>query len=152
MARSKSSWGAEVTSQLEGILVPVLGSVARVVVRRSTSRTENAAELLHLLAESIGREPGRDALVARLRTVLGEPEPAAEADEDDEAPISVAPETIARVSLALANWVGPIARVMTKRTAVESTSYLDLCLRLRLSERLSTPEEKAAFLKQVGVA
>jgi hypothetical protein len=105
---------------------------------------------LRLLAESIEREPGRDALVARLRAVLGEPEPATDAEENDEAPISVAPEAIARVSLALANWLGPIARVMTKKAAVESTSYLDLCL--RLSERLSTPEEKAAFLKQVGVA
>lgn len=150
---NKSSWGADVTSQLEGILVPVLGSVARVVVRRSTSRTESAAELLRLLAESIEREPGRGALLARLRTVLGEPEhalhPHAEEEEEEE-PISVAPEAIARVSLALANWLGPIARVMTKKAAVESTSYLDLCL--RLSERLSTPEEKAAFLKQVGVA
>jgi hypothetical protein len=106
--------------------------------------------LRRLLTDSIEHEPGRDALVARLRTVLGQPEQAVHAEPDEEEPISVAPEAIARVTRALANSLGPIARVMTRKAALESNSYLDLCL--RLSERLSTAEEKAAFLKEVGVA
>lgn len=146
-----STWSMEVTAQLEGVLRPVLGSVARVLVLRSTSRTADAAELLHMLTESIEHEPERGALVERLSTVLGQPQRAASLHPgpEDEEPISVAPEALARVTRALANWVGPIARVMTRKTALESTSYLDLCR--RLSERLSSPEEKAAFLKEVGV-
>jgi serine/threonine-protein kinase len=148
---SQASWSEEVTAQLEDILLPVLGSVARVLIRRSTSRAANAAELLHMLTESVDPEPGRKALVERLSRVLGQPVRAASLHHqpEDEEPISVAPEALARVTRALANWVGPIAGVMTRKTAQQSSSYLDLCL--RLSELLSSPEEKAAFLKEVGV-
>src|SRR5207244_6113213 len=93
----------------------------------------------------IAAEPQRHALVEQLRAVLGDPSAAAHAD-----PASVTPEAVARVSAALASYVGPIAKVMTQKTAAQTTTYLDLCL--RLSERLGSEDEKARFLKDVGLS
>jgi hypothetical protein len=54
-----------------------------------------------------------------------------------------------RVTRALASSVGPIASVLARKAAVDSNSYLDLCL--RLSAALGSEEEKARFLQEVGI-
>jgi len=91
-------------------------------------------------------------LLGQLRAVVhgadhGVPTPRQPAAPSEPAPVSE--EVIARVALALARFVGPIATVMTKKAALASTSYVALCL--RLSEHLRTQDEKARFLKDVGV-
>jgi serine/threonine-protein kinase len=140
---------------LEVILSPIIGSVAKVAVRRSAARASSAPELLRLLSESIESEPRRAALTEQLRVALGQPRittapPHASTARGDATPVTqVTPEALARITRALANSVGPIARVMTRKAAVDSSSYLDLCL--RLSEQLSTDDEKARFLKELGV-
>jgi serine/threonine protein kinase len=141
-----SAWGPDLLQALEGVLAPVIGSLAGAVVRRSASRASHPAELLRLLGESIAGEPQRHALLEQLRVVLGEPSPPTPRAD----PASVTPEAVARVSAALASYVGPIAKVMTQKTAAQTSTYLDLCL--RLSERLGSEDEKARFLKDVGVS
>jgi serine/threonine protein kinase len=151
------SWSPELLQQLEQILMPIIGSVARVSVRRNAARAASPSELLRLMSESLESEPLRPAIVERLRWALGErnisalsapfaPEPL-QAPFD---PIPIAPEAIARVTLALADSLGPIAKLLTLKAAQRSKSYLELCL--HLSERLSTDEEKTRFLRAVGVA
>ncbi|MEO8185440.1 MAG: serine/threonine-protein kinase [Deltaproteobacteria bacterium] len=150
-----SAWAPDVLQRLEAILAPLIGSVAKVAVRRSAARAKSPTELLRLLTESIESEPTRVALSEQLRVALGEPRTApiplyaSTARGDPGHVTKVTPEAIARVTLALANSVGPIARVMTKKAAADSSSYLDLCL--RLSEQLSTEQEKTRFLKELGV-
>src|SRR5262249_38711908 len=138
-------------------------SVARVSVRRSAARAASNTELLRLLRESVESEPSRAAIVERLRSALGEKEPVAPpspapeltqsrgqpAPGPPDKPIAITPEAIARVTLALADSLGPIAKVLTRKAAQRSASYLELCL--QLSEQLSTEEEKARFLRAVGV-
>jgi serine/threonine protein kinase len=141
---------AEVLQALEGVLVPIIGSVARIAVRRSAARASSSDELLRLLSESIEGDPARAALLGQLRVVLlaadkARTAPPAAASEADE----ITPDVIARVALALARFLGPIATVLTKKAALASTSYLDLCL--RLSGHLRSEEEKACFLKDVGI-
>lgn len=150
-----SAWAPEVLQALETILAPIIGSVARVAVRRSATRANGPTELLRLLTESIESEPTRLALIEQLRVALGEPRAAptalhtSTARGDSSQVTQVAPEALARITRALANSVGPIARVMTRKAALDSSSYLDLCL--RLSEQLSTEDEKARFLTELGV-
>jgi serine/threonine protein kinase len=146
-----SAWSPDVLGALEGVLAPVLGSVARVAVRRSASRTNSPIELLRVLSDSIAKEPTSAALVEQLSVVLGAriTIPPARLSPIPSEPTHIAPEAIARVTLALANYVGPIAKVMTKKAMASSADYLDLCM--RLSERLSTKEEKSRFLKEVGI-
>jgi serine/threonine protein kinase len=153
-AVGKPTWSAEVLSALEAILLPIIGSVARVTVRRHAARAGSSTELLRLLTESIESEPTRVALTERLRAALGEPRAAAAlqastARGEPGKVTKVTPEAMARVTRALASSVGPIARVLTRKAAVDSTSYLDLCL--RLSAELSSEEEKARFLNEVGI-
>jgi serine/threonine-protein kinase len=156
-AAAKLSWSPDLLQQLEQILTPIIGSVARVSVRRSAARAASPSELLQLISESLESEPLRPAIVERLRSVLGGrnvSSPSAafsrELAQPPIEPILIAPEAIARVTLALADSLGPIAKLLTRQAAQRSNSYLELCL--HLSERLSTEEEKARFLKEVGVS
>jgi hypothetical protein len=143
---------AAVLQALEGVLVPILGSVARIAVRRSAARASNSDELLRLLSESIEGEPARAALLGQLRAVLlgadqatAAPRPPATASELDE----ITQDALTRVALALARFLGPIATVLTKKAALASASYVDLCL--RLSGHLRSEDEKACFLRDVGI-
>lgn len=156
-------WNPDVLSALEGILAPVLGSVARVAVRRCASRTNSPTELLRMLGESVGKEPTSAALLEQLGVALGasltlppgrpptHPSESARPSENKRSSEAthIAPEAITRVTLALAHYVGPIAKVMTRKAVLDSENYLELCT--RLSERLGTDEEKAQFLEEVGI-
>jgi len=146
------AWSSEVLHGLEAILVPILGSVARVAVRRSAARAADADELLRLLSESIASEATRVTLLGQLRAVVLGTDKAASTPRQpatgSEA-AEVTPEVIASVALALARFLGPIAQVLTKKAALASTSYRELCL--RLSGHLPSDEEKASFLKGVGI-
>jgi len=153
---AKPLWSPEQLQQLEEILAPIIGSVARASVRRSAARAASPSELLRLISDSLESEPMRASLVERLRLALGEkaaaPLGAALAPEPTQAPgkpTPITPEAIARVTLALANSLGPIARVLTRKAAQRSNSYLDLCLQLR--EHLGSEEEKERFSREVGV-
>jgi serine/threonine-protein kinase len=151
----KPIWSTEVLQALEAILLPIIGSVARVAVRRHAARAGSATELLRLLTESIESEPTRVALTEQLRVALGEPRGGAAplhtatARAEPSKVTKVTPEALARITRALAVSVGPIARVLTRKAAVDSSSYLDLCL--RLSAELGSEEEKARFLSEVGL-
>jgi serine/threonine-protein kinase len=151
---AKSLWSPELLQQLEAILTPIIGSVARASVRRSAARAGSPSELLRLISESLESEPARPSIVERLRVALGEKasSPSAAALRPGPAPVQpipITPEAIARVTLALADSLGPIAKVLTRKAVQRSSSYLDLCL--QLSEQLGTDEEKKRFLREVGV-
>ena len=153
---AKPLWSPEQLQQLEEILAPIIGSVARASVRRSAARAASPSELLRLISDSLESEPMRASLVERLRLALGEkaaaPSGAAlapDATQPPAKPTPITPEAIARVTLALANSLGPIARVLTRKAAQRSNSYLDLCLQLR--EHLGSEEEKERFSREVGV-
>jgi serine/threonine protein kinase len=102
--------------------------LTRALAKAKTDRFASAAELSRALC---------DAALA--------PEPA----PPPPGAIPITPEAIARVTLALAESLGPIAKLLTRKAAQRSNSYLELCL--HLSEQLSTDEEKARFLREVGV-
>ena len=59
------------------------------------------------------------------------------------------PEDLARISQALASFIGPIAKIIVQKASTNAKSYGELCV--RVSERLTTEEERARFLAQVGV-
>lgn len=72
--------------------------------------------------------------------------PAAEPDLIPSKPaVSEAAET--RAAQVLAEFIGPLARVLAKRAAKSATSRDDFYA--RLADQLSTPDEKAKFLKRL---
>ncbi len=61
----------------------------------------------------------------------------------------VSAEDLDRASQALAAYVGPIARVLVKKTAPAASDFTDLCA--RLLEHLGSDKERVEFLKKLGV-
>jgi serine/threonine-protein kinase len=62
---------------------------------------------------------------------------------------SITPDALARVTRILARYVGPIAKVMVKKTGVDAKTYRELCV--SLSARL--PEaDRAKFLAELGLS
>jgi serine/threonine protein kinase len=115
-------------------LPPAIDAVLmRALAKSKTDRFASATELSRAIS---------DALAVPAAAQQSPPEP-------PQKPIPITPEAIERVTRALADSLGPIAKLLTRKAAHHSGSYLALCL--HLSEQLSTEEEKARFLREVGV-
>jgi serine/threonine-protein kinase len=172
-----TAWKPELVRALEAALVPFVGALAGPLVRRSCAKTSDPGELVTLLGDGAGDAGARAQLTTSLRVVLGmapPPPPAASPPRARTVPIppaaaaAAAPraatvaavptigerlrahtrEDLDRVTQALAGFVGPIAKIFVQKAAADVKGYHDLCV--RVSERLSTPEERERFLKQVG--
>src|SRR5882724_3893722 len=149
-----STWSLDTQRALEAVLAPTMGSVAGAAVRRGMARASDSEQLVRVLLETVDGDSARSTLADQLRGVLGAarprspsfPPPASSVREG----VSVSPEAVVRVTQTLASYVGPIAKVMVKKAAADAPSYLDLCL--RVSARLETEDERARFLKEVGVS
>ena len=149
-------WTQETLRLLEATLAPAVGAVAGPLVRRSAARTTDPEQLAVLLSASLDDSAARTRLLHALRTVLGAPPSLATpvattartpARTIGEQMRGFTPEDLARISQALAAFLGPIAKILVQKASTNASSYRDLCL--RVSERLTTPEERARFLAQV---
>jgi serine/threonine-protein kinase len=114
--------------------------LARALAKDKRQRFPSAAELSRAVSSSLLVSAGSVAPSAFVASA-----PASQLETSS----GVAPEALERVEHTLATYVGPIARVMLKKAAVGATSYTALCE--RLSARLSTEDERASFLKTLGV-
>ncbi len=162
-------WSPETLRALEATLAPAVGAVAGPLVRRSAAKTTDPEQLAALLSAGVDDPTARARLLQALRGVLGAPpRPAtpvpavspsrtasatagsatARAPTIGEQMRGFTPEDLARISQALAGFIGPIAKIIVQKASTNARSYGELCL--RVSERLSTPEERARFLAQVG--
>jgi serine/threonine-protein kinase len=131
---------------LEQKLVGYLGPIARVMVRSAAGRAPGlealCAELAAAVPEGTEREGFRREVAPLLRT-----QPPAMDNEPSHGSIGSFHEPeLERVQRALTQYVGPIARVLVRRAARETSSIDGLWQ--ALSMQIERPEERAAFLQQ----
>jgi serine/threonine-protein kinase len=131
---------------LEQKLIVYLGPIARVMVRSAAARAPGldtlCTELVAAVPEGNERESFRREVASLLRS-----RPPAIDDEPSHGSIGSFHEPeLERAQRALAQYVGPIARVLVRRAARE-TSSLD-GLWQALSVHIELPAERTAFLRQ----
>jgi serine/threonine-protein kinase len=147
------AWDPDVLHRAEEALAEFIGPVARVLVKKAAARARDAAELGRLLVESVPVEAQRERVLAVIGAagmgggsigagaVTGSGASAAAAG-----PLSGA--ELAQAEERLAIFLGPLAKVLVKRTA-QKTSDRSRFYQM-LAEELDDPKERQAFLEVVG--
>jgi eukaryotic-like serine/threonine-protein kinase len=145
-------WDLTLLKQIEGHFARFVGPVAKVMVRRSGRGTLDVDELYALLCRELDSEDQRKAFMATRSGLAGAPRPAAAGGTGPRgAPASSAltPDKIEAAQRRLATYIGPIAKIVTKRAAAQTTSSERFYL--LLAESLSEAERRR-FLDEVGAA
>ena len=143
-------WKVETLGAIEELLAPYVGPMARVLVRKSAKTTTDGRALVRLLAASIPSERDREAFAgSAIERVSVRPQ--SEAAPDQSSPGSRKPieaVDIDKAASRLAPYLGPIAKVMAKKSAAQASDLE--ALYQRLAENLADPKERAEFLKNSG--
>ena len=143
-------WDAALLKQIEQQLMRYLGPVAKVIVRRGARSTKELDTLYALLAESLGSAQEKSEFLAGRQALAGAPppaqaeQPAATAQAGDSYPPTA--EEIENAARRLAPYLGPIARVVVKKTAAQAGSRREF--HLALAEQLSE-QDKQRFLRDI---
>jgi hypothetical protein len=141
---------ADTLLALEQKLTGYIGPIARILMRTTAGRSRSIADLCSQLALSIadGAERERfrreiDMLIrARALAADGAVPPGGRTTRSDRLP----EHELERVQEVLAQYVGPIARVLVRRATADASSVEALWL--SLSNHIDSPTERAAFLRQ----
>jgi eukaryotic-like serine/threonine-protein kinase len=147
-------WDAAVLKQIEQQFTPLVGPVARVMVRRGASTTTDIERLYRILAEKLTSQKQREAFLAGRDKLKGAPPPDVDATAAVEpAPgtgmtVRLTPEAIDHATRRLVAYMGPIAKVVAKRAAAQATNLYHF--HQLLAERLANPQDRARFLREVG--
>lgn len=148
-----SGWDTWILTRLEERLAPLVGPLARVLVRRTAKSSGDIRQLVDRLAAQVPDEADRKRFVAASlaevgitpasrpagSTSLPAPETTAPTQlRGGSAPAgapaspaaSVTEADLARAAEALAPMVGPLARVLVRKAAKDANGWLDLVERL----------------------
>src|SRR5512134_3688929 len=150
-----AGWEAAPLKQIEQQLTRYVGPVARVLVRRGATQTTDVDQLYRLLAENLASPEERAAFLAgrSLLAAAGDPGDAG-ATAGARAPATglttqLTPEAIEQATKRLAAYLGPIAKVVAKKAATQASGRRHFYL--LLADNLANPNERAQFLRDVGV-
>ncbi len=143
----------EVLAEIESSLVRSIGPLAKVLVRKSAMHARSVAEFNSELADNIPEGIERSDFLKRIErlersspSVSMPPAPAKIAENPPPRPAAIFdPETLAAAEKRLAQYVGPLARVLVKRAAGASADLHEL--HQKLAEQIDSDAERAAFLK-----
>jgi eukaryotic-like serine/threonine-protein kinase len=145
-------WDPALLKQIEGHLARFAGPVAKVMVRRAGRRTLDVDELYAMMSRELDSEEQRKAFMATRGTLSGAPRstvPAAAATPRTvpQAETALTAERIEAAQLRLATYIGPIAKILVKKAAAQTSSAERFYL--LLAESLSD-SDRTRFLKEVG--
>lgn len=146
-------WDPETLKAVESKLAVFVGPVARVLVRRAAHRTQQLTELVRIVAEALNSEDERIAFLKSVATPLasttGSARSATRAGTLAASPDSaLTPEIVERAVPELAAFLGPIAKVLVKKTAQSITGRR--AFYLKLAENLGSEDERKRFLSAAG--
>jgi serine/threonine-protein kinase len=149
-AEAPSGWSIEQLADIEKLLIPILGPLARIVVKRAASRTRDRRQLCEALAEQLRTDDER----RRFLKEASMPAPRVSHEVDtcnparaDSATGSIAPATLDRTTNILMRYIGPIATVLVKKTATSAVNESDLYA--RLAERITDVAERDRFIAEL---
>jgi serine/threonine-protein kinase len=140
----------ETLQALERKLANYVGPIARILVRTTAGRSRSVADLCSQLALSIADGAEREQFRREVDLLIRVRAPAtggAAPPGGGPAQRARLPEPeLERVQEVLAQYVGPIARVLVRRATADASSVEALWL--SLSNHIDSPAERAAFLGQ----
>jgi serine/threonine-protein kinase len=140
---------ADTLQALEHKLTGYIGPIARILGRTTSGRSRSVADLCSQLALSIADGAEREQFRREVNLLIrsrwpvadGASPPGAGAARSDRLP----EHELERVQEALAQYVGPIARVLVRRATADASSVEALWL--SLSNHIESPAERSAFLR-----
>ena len=143
-------WSIEELELIEEQLTPILGPMARIIVKRAAARTHTLEKLCQDLAAQLRTDEERKRFLngasIPLRrvdgTVAANSSPAAELPDG-----AISRTTLDRTARILMRYLGPIALVLVKRTASSVLHEADLYA--RLAERITDVAERARFIAEL---
>jgi len=151
-------WDAAVLKQIEQQLNRFVGAVARVMVKRGATGTTDIDRLYRVLAGNLSNPEERAKFLAGRQTLKGVPPaeviPATLKEAATQHPPTGAqtepltPAVIDQATRRLTNYIGPIAKVISKKAAAQAVSrhqFYSL-----LAEHVADSAERARFLRDVG--
>ena len=161
LAKPAPPWDDDTLRTAEHELARALGPMAKVMVRRAAAQTVDRSELCAILSDSITDPESRRRFVTAfnkagggqsttgasgVRTGTAGTRGTAPGTKTGTA-TTVEPAYVEQVTSRLAVYIGPIARVLTKKAARESRTRSEFVR--RCAENLGT-QERAAFLRELG--
>ncbi len=152
--------GPEILERIEGCFLPVVGPMARYLVRQASASAATPLEIRQALLEHVPSQADQERLLAAWEAEFGDEPPEATAapasvqidpDRLDPAsrpqtpPPTWEPSVLERARKELAAYVGPLARLLVDRAAVRArteTELYDL-----LAEDIASPRDREEFLR-----
>jgi serine/threonine-protein kinase len=147
---------------VEGHLARFVGPVAKVMVKRAGLQTTELDALYGILAENLATDAERKQFLATRAQVKGAPPPkvqpggrtgTVEASTLLAARLAGAqltPEMVATATTKLTARVGPIAKVVVRKAALQATTAQQFYT--LIAESLPTESERVRFLEEIGKA
>ncbi len=155
-----AAWDPALLQRAEEVLAEFIGPVARVLVKKAAAQAHDAGELGRLLVESVALEAQRDRILAAIGAAHSADVSAAAGDGAAVAPAlsagtgggrdaagEITSAELAEAERQLARFLGPLARLLIKRAAYQ-TSDRSRFYQL-LAAELDDPNERKAFLEIV---
>jgi hypothetical protein len=144
-----TGWTSEELAEIEQRLTPILGPMARIVVKRAAARTHDRERLCLELAAQLRTDEERrrflDGATNPGRREEGAVPTAPPPDTPPEGAIAAA--TLDRTANILMRYIGPIAAVLVKKTAAAALNESDLYT--RLADRITDVRERARFIAEL---
>lgn len=152
--RPPTTWSREQLAEVEQQLIPMVGPMAKILVRDASATTASRQELYRLLAGHLqSPEERRRFLLAgeRLATTAGGTAAAATPNTMLLSGLATSrpltPEVTERARQVLARYIGPMASVLTRRAAQNASDEAQLYA--LLAEKL-TEDERERFLREAA--
>jgi serine/threonine-protein kinase len=152
-----SGWTLEQLAEVERELAPIMGPMARIVVKRAAARTRDRERLYQELAGQLHSDAERKrflsavSMPARTGSGAGQTPSVPPADTGGSQPgavaVAIAAETCHRTTQILARYMGPIAAVLVKKIAPAARDEADFYA--RLAERITDRRERDRFIDEV---
>jgi len=148
------AWSREQLAEIERQLLPLVGPMARILVRDAAATTASRQELYQLLAAHLqSPEERRKFLLAGERSTTGPagrtPSGAAsgplKAGWGPSQPLT--PEAAQRAGQLLARYIGPIATIVTRKAAQTATD--EARFYALLAEKIADGPERDRFIREV---
>lgn len=150
-----TGWTSGELAEIEQRLTPILGPMARIVVKRAAARTRDRERLCLELAAQLRTDEERKRFLDGASNpgrrdegaVPAASVPAASAPPGTPADGAIAAATLDRTANILMRYIGPIAAVLVKKTAAAALNESDLYT--RLADRITDVRERARFIAEL---
>jgi serine/threonine-protein kinase len=153
-------WDAKVLKAVEGHLARFVGPVAKVMIKRAGLQTTELDALYGILAENLATDAERKQFLATRAKVSSAPapkgQPGARTGTVEASTLLAArlagaqltPEMVAAATNKLTTRLGPIAKVVVKKAALQATTAQQFYT--LIAESLPTEPERVRFLEELG--